>query len=243
MCVYPLEETVHTWTRCNIMHSIVGAVPPTCLMGENRVYVYGVIDAEDIEFDTEGVDGADRAYAVTHGSLAAIVTDIDTMDPERTDENARAHNEVLQQLLELDGGRTVVPMQFGMVFKNERTLKHLLRDARPAFRRVLREFEGMVELGLKVVTEEDAEIDGESIREEVTNRFDGLAASTVENDRFSDRLVVNRSFLVERDARDAFDQAVGEFEADHEDLLVQYTGPWPPYNFVDLRIGAQGAQP
>lgn len=208
-------------------------------MGDTALYAYGVIEREDVEFETDGVNGAERAYTVGYQTLSALVTDIDTVEPEQSDENTRAHDEVLQQLLQYDGGRTVVPMQYGMAFKNARTLKSVLREARPAFTRALREVENDVELGLKVLTEEDAEVDEESIREEVTERFDERAISVTSDDLFSDRLIVNRSFLIDRDERDAFDRAVGEFEDDHEELLVQYTGPWAPYNFVDIEIGAQ----
>lgn len=208
-------------------------------MADTALYAYGVIEQEDIELDTEGVNGADRAYTVDHRTLSALVTEVDTVEPEQTDENTRAHDEVLQQLLEYDGGRTVVPMQYGMAFKNARTLKSVLREARPAFRRTLNDIEGTVELGLKVLTEEDATVDGESIRGEVAERFDDISLGTADDDLFSDRLVVNRSYLVDREDRDAFDEAVGEFEDDHPELLVQYTGPWAPYNFVDIEIGTQ----
>ena len=208
-------------------------------MADTALYAYGVIEREDIEFDVEGVNGADHAYTVGYQTLSALVTDIDTVEPEQSDENTRAHDEVLQQLLEYDGGRTVVPMQYGMAFKNARTLKSVLREARPAFTRALREVEGNVELGLKVLTEEDADVDEEAIREEVTDRFDDRANSVTSDDLFSDRLIVNRSFLVEREDREAFNRAVGEFEDDHDELLVQYTGPWAPYNFVDIEIGAK----
>ena len=275
-------------------------------MGGSALYAYGVVEQEDIEFETSGVDGAGRAYTVDYRTLSALVTDVDTLEPEQTDENARAHDEVLQQLLEYDGGRTVVPMRFGMVFKDEGTLKNVLRETRPAFRRALRDLDGTIELGLKVLTAEDADAetaddpvgeatqatteteaitetqattdgggrdtdgpdgggsdgsgpdgggsdgsgpggggsdgsgpDQEAVREEVAERFDALAKSTSDGELFSDRLLVNRSFLVDRDDREAFDEAVGEFQEEHDDLLVQYTGPWAPYNFVDIEVGAQ----
>lgn len=208
-------------------------------MADSALYAYGVVEQEDLEFDIEGVDGAERAYTVDHRTLSALVSDIDTVEPEATDENAQRHNEVLQHLLEDEGGRTVVPMQFGMAFKNERTLKSVLRESRPAFRRALREVDDKVELGLKVLAEEGVDVDREAVEAAVSERFEGLAEGSTDDDLFSDRLVVNRSFLVDRSNRDAFDEAVGAFEDDHDDLLVQYTGPWAPYNFVEIEIGAK----
>lgn len=205
----------------------------------DALYVYGVIESEDLDVEIDGVNGADRAYTVGYQSLSAVVSDIDTVEPERSDENVKRHDEVLQTILEYDGGRTIVPMSFGMGFKNERTLKNVLRNARPVFSRTLREIDGMIELGVKVLTEEDADVDPEGIAAEADERFGRISVNMVENELFSDRLVINRSYLVERADREAFNEAVGAFEDDHEELLVQYTGPWAPYNFVDIEITAQ----
>lgn len=208
-------------------------------MTDDALYVYGVIENENLDLDIEGVGGANRAYTVDYQSLSAVVSDIDTVEPERSDENITRHDEVLQTILESNGGRTVVPMSFGMGFKNKRTLKNVLRNARPVFARTLREIDGMVELGLKALTEEDATVDTEALTTEVEELLDPISVNIVENELFSDRLVINRSYLVERENREAFDEAVGEFEDAHEELLVQYTGPWAPYNFVDIEITAQ----
>lgn len=207
-------------------------------MSEN-LYAYGVVEDADFELDVEGVEGASRTYTVSHGPLAAVVTDIDTLEPDLSDENARAHDDVLQAVL-LDADRTVIPMQFGSVFKNARTLKNVLRGGRRAFMKALNETDGLAEFGVKLVTEEDADLDAETIREDAGERLASASVEDTENDRFSDRLVMNRSYLVERDERMAFDEAVDAITDEYGDTLtVQYTGPWPPYNFVDIEIGAQ----
>jgi len=202
-------------------------------------YVYGVIEQEDLEFETTGVDGAERVYTVDQSSLSAVASDVESVEPERTDENVRAHNDVLQETLEHGDGRSVVPMQFGMAFKDEATLKNLLKGAQATFRHTLDEVEGKVELGLKVVAGADADVDPMRIQQEAAERFDELAVATERGSQFSDRLVLNRSYLIDREDQEAFNEAVGTFEADYPDLLVQYTGPWPPYNFVDIEIGAK----
>jgi hypothetical protein len=170
-----------------------------------------------------------------------VVSEIDTTDPERTDEAVETHNDVLRSVLEYDGGRTVVPMGFGMAFNDARTLKGVVRGGQRAFRKALSEVEGAVELGVKLVSTAD---DGPT-RGEVTAVADdtlgGLAIDEVDLDLFSDRLLVNRAYLVDREERAAFDDAVDDLEAVYDgELVVQYTGPWAPYNFVDIRIGAEG---
>lgn len=202
-------------------------------------YVYGIVDGDTVEFETEAVAGAERVYTISHRRLGAVVSDIDTTDPDETDEDAQTHDDVLREIMHYDGGTTVVPMQFGMAFEGDRELKNVLRGARPAFRRAMSDIEGRVELGLKLVREDDADVDREAIETAVADRLEPVAAQSVENDLFSDRLVLNRSYLVDRDKREAFDDAVADVEADRDDLMVRYTGPFAPYSFVDVTIGAQ----
>lgn len=205
----------------------------------NNRYVYGIVDSDTVEFETDAVAGADRVYTISHRRLGAVVSDIDTTDPEETDEDAQIHDEVLREIMDYDGGTTIVPMQFGMAFEGDRELKNVLRGARPAFRRAMNDIEGRVELGLKLVREEDADVDREALEDEVAERLEPIAAQSVANDLFSDRLVLNRSYLVDEEERETFDEAVAEFEDDHDELMVQYTGPFAPYSFVDVKIGAQ----
>lgn len=208
-------------------------------MSEN-LYTYGIIEQEDLELDVEGVAGADRIYTVDYKNVSAVVSDIDTTEPDRTDEDVEAHNIVLQHVLEYDGGRTVVPMSFGMAFKNERTLKGVLRGARPALRSTLNDIEGTVELGVKILAPADNAVPQEDIQATVTDQLTELSINETENDLFTDRLIVNKSYLVDRDQRDTFDAVIDEIEAEYDDeLTIKYTGPWPPYNFVDIHIGAE----
>ena len=203
-------------------------------------YVYGVVDGDPVEFETDAVRDAEYVYTISHRRLGAVVSDIDTTDPEETDEDAQRHDEVLREIMTRDGGRAVVPMQFGMAFESDRALKNVLRGARPAFRRALNDVEGRVELGLKVVRDEDDDVDADAVEEEVANALEPIAAQSVPNDMFSDRLVLNRSYLVDRDDREAFDEAVADLEERRDDLTFRYTGPFAPYSFVDVKIGAQG---
>jgi len=52
-----------------------------------------------------------------------------------------------------------------------------------------------------------------------------------------DDMILNVAFLVERVREEEFDQAVGRLTSRHEGLLAfKYTGPWPPYSFVNIRL-------
>ncbi|UPM45235.1 GvpL/GvpF family gas vesicle protein [Halocatena salina] len=209
-------------------------------MSGEYLYAYGVIENEELTVDIDGVEQATQAYTVDHRTLSAITSDISTMEPEETDENVRSHDEVLQTIMFWNGGRTVVPMQFGMTFKNERPLKNVLRGGRRAFTHALQEMDGMVEFGVKIVVDEDTTIDREAVRESTAERLAAVSEQEARNDLFSDRLVVNRSYLVDRNERESFDSAVDRITDEYSDsVTVQYTGPWAPYNFVDIEISSQ----
>ena len=65
---------------------------------------------------------------------------------------------------------------------------------------------------------------------------DGAIASR-SNKPIGDKMIMNAAFLVERDRADVFDQKVQEIAQRYEGKLsFRYTGPWPPYNFVKIRL-------
>jgi hypothetical protein len=61
------------------------------------------------------------------------------------------------------------------------------------------------------------------------------------NKPIGDKMILNGAFLVSRDSEGAFDQCIKQVAAQHENLTFKYTGPWPPYNFVNIRLKLERA--
>ena len=61
------------------------------------------------------------------------------------------------------------------------------------------------------------------------------------NKPIGDKMILNSAFLVSRDSEGAFDQSIKQVAAQHEKLTFKYTGPWPPYNFVNIRLKLERA--
>jgi hypothetical protein len=61
------------------------------------------------------------------------------------------------------------------------------------------------------------------------------------NKPIGDKMILNGAFLVSRDSEGAFDQSIKHVAAQHEKLTFKYTGPWPPYNFVNIRLKLERA--
>ncbi len=74
--------------------------------------------------------------------------------------------------------------------------------------------------------------------------FDALRPASVAsraNKPIGDRMIMNAAFLVRRDREQAFDEIVKRIGATHDKLTFKYTGPWPPYNFVNIRLKLERA--
>ena len=56
-----------------------------------------------------------------------------------------------------------------------------------------------------------------------------------------DKMIMNAAFLVHRDKEEDFDLRIKEIASHYEKLTFKYTGPWPPYNFVNIRLKLERA--
>jgi hypothetical protein len=72
---------------------------------------------------------------------------------------------------------------------------------------------------------------------EVYSLLRDTAVASRANKPIGDRMIMNAAFLIERTREAEFDQKVKEIASKYEDKLsFRYTGPWPPYNFVHIRL-------
>jgi len=77
----------------------------------------------------------------------------------------------------------------------------------------------------------------ESYVREIYDHFRETATASRHNKPIGDKMILNAAFLVERDKAGEFDQKMQEIAQKYEGRLrFQYTGPWPPYNFVNIRL-------
>lgn len=68
------------------------------------------------------------------------------------------------------------------------------------------------------------------------------AVASRSNKPIGDRMILNAAFLVERDHEKAFDDGVKAVSRKYENVLTfKYTGPWPPYNFVNIKLKLEKA--
>ena len=61
------------------------------------------------------------------------------------------------------------------------------------------------------------------------------------NKPIGDKMIMNAAFLISRDQEGAFDSKVKSIAGMFDNLTFKYTGPWPPYNFVNIRLKLERA--
>jgi len=77
---------------------------------------------------------------------------------------------------------------------------------------------------------------------EVHEALKPVAVASRSNKVIGDRMILNAAFLVDRGRSEEFDERVREVSRKYEDLLTfKYTGPWPPYNFVNIKLKLEKA--
>jgi hypothetical protein len=76
---------------------------------------------------------------------------------------------------------------------------------------------------------------------EIFHRLRDVSVASRSNKPIGDRMIMNAAFLVSRDAELAFDARVKDIGQRYDKLTFKYTGPWPPYNFVNIRLKLERA--
>ncbi|BAF58611.1 hypothetical protein PTH_0430 [Pelotomaculum thermopropionicum SI] len=72
---------------------------------------------------------------------------------------------------------------------------------------------------------------------EIYDPLQDIADSSLKKEIVTPRMVLHAVFLTAREKLSEFDLKVEEFHQKYKDALaIKYTGPWPPYNFVNIRI-------
>ena len=70
-----------------------------------------------------------------------------------------------------------------------------------------------------------------------------VAVASRSNKPIGDRMILNAAFLVDRSRDRDFDEKVRDISRKYEELLTfKYTGPWPPYNFVNIKLKLERAE-
>ena len=234
---------------------------------ETGKYVYCIIKSPKArEFGQIGIgEGSNAVYTVHFGDLAAVVSDTPIRIYDPTRENVLAHEFVNETVMR---EYTVIPMSFGTLFRTEEDIVELLKSTYRAFddvedcakvvsldeeneeiRRLRDEINRNAQsstyfarMQLGRLVEAALEDAGNEYVRDIHEALKPAAVASRSNKPIGERMILNAAFLVERDREKNFDDAVKDISRKYEALLTfKYTGPWPPYNFVNIKLKLEKA--
>ena len=76
---------------------------------------------------------------------------------------------------------------------------------------------------------------------EILDQLRDVSVASRINKPIGDKMIMNAAFLISRDRESAFDAKVKSIASRFDRLTFKYTGPWPPYNFVNIRLKLERA--
>ena len=198
---------------------------------QQYLYLYGIINKEDIKLDIKGLKNK-PIKKIDFKDVSALTSGYPTLKLMLKEEEAMHHADIVKKIAEKT---TIVPVSYGTVFENQEILNTILSKYYTAIKQTLLLIDGKIELGLKVVKNEFADANnGAAI--EILDSLSKLSIKNIKGDIFSDRLLLNHSFLAEKNKFSEFSEEIAKLEQKHNDLKFVYTGPWPPYSFVNIKI-------
>jgi gas vesicle protein GvpL/GvpF len=86
------------------------------------------------------------------------------------------------------------------------------------------------------------QVRSERFVEDIFGRLRDVTVASRANKPIGDKMIMNAAFLVSRDQEAEFDSRIKDIGARYNQLTFKYTGPWPPYNFVNIRLKLERAR-
>jgi len=72
---------------------------------------------------------------------------------------------------------------------------------------------------------------------EIYEALRSVCVASRDNKPIGEKMIMNAAFLIEREHESEFDATVNRIARKFGDRMnFKYTGPWPPYNFVNIRL-------
>jgi hypothetical protein len=145
---------------------------------------------------------------------------------------------LLERLMEQ---RALLPVRFGTLVADDAAAAEAVAGRSEALAGALRRVRGAVELSVRAVApgQPDEGSPGEHLQARAAHErtaavlHERLAAAAREHARHDGRELLRAAYLVDRGEVDRFVSLVRELQAEHGELSILCTGPWPPYSFAE----------
>jgi hypothetical protein len=226
------------------------------------LHLYALVPAAtEPPLDAEGLEGA-PLRRLAEGPLAAIVSEHEAR--ARPSEAAiLRHAHVVEHVAA--GVDALLPARFGDCFRDEEAVRSRLRERSDELLATLEAVRGCVEVGLRVAVRERGRGRSDAgagparpatgrdymraLQERAAEESRRVGAIHEPLGRLARRSVVRRggdgapvlltaAYLVRADGVERVREEVARLQAEHRELALVCTGPWPPYSFAEPETGA-----
>ncbi len=199
---------------------------------ETGLYLYGVVRASG--WRAWRGTGAEAVQRVRYRDLAALVRPAPFELPVLDRDVLIVHQRTVEQAMRRD---SILPAPAGVVFRGRRPLVRFMEDQYVALDEGLAFVENHWELRLHVLPAGPGEPDPEAF--EIAGRLYAELRRTVRAAipfPRSGRRLLSAAFLVDRGSWVRFVERADDLGGAHPELIVDVTGPWPPYDFVKMVV-------
>lgn len=248
-------------------------------MSQEGKYIYGIIATDEaMNFGPIGIGGTqDEVVTVGAGGLAAVISNSSLDGHVVSKESMLNHIRVIETVAKQS---TILPMRFCTVAESTDEILALLEDRNRELRNLLKDMDGKVEVGIKILWRNMTGIYEEIVREnrkirdlkaraaggsrqalvhagelvetaleekkaveggEYLRPLKKVSVNCREEERRTDDMVLNTTFLLDRDRVGEFDARIERISETHAvRIRVKYVGPMPPFGFVNLEMRWNG---
>lgn len=184
---------------------------------------------------------------VITGDVGAVVRPAAFERIDATDTQVEEYESVIESVFER---QTILPAPFGVVFRNTDHIMRWLQMHYLTLTEAIHLVEGRCEVRVHMRSREEASVleDTDATSPEAAAQSEAAmelyqaisreADASVMLKRPGLQAVLSGAFLIDRSECDQFSAIVNSEARKHPALVVDQTGPWPPYDFVRMDLGS-----
>jgi hypothetical protein len=196
--------------------------------------LHGVVRARGHERAVAKLKGTAGDELVEHRGMAALVRTVPYRVPDWNKDHIQQHSATIERAMRR---ATIVPAPYGVVFRSREQVVDFLEDQHVALDEALSFLDGAFEMRLHIQASgrrpdvSEGELVDLAASFYTTLRRRSRAAFTLPT---TGRRILSAAFLVGRADWVSFVEYADELDADHPEFQFDLTGPWPPYDFVQI---------
>jgi|Deesub1362A_J573_1020465.scaffolds.fasta_scaffold00013_184 hypothetical protein len=215
-----------------------------------KKYLYAIADFGAWEGTVTGIDGA-PLYPIPYKGVQAVVSDFIDHTHRVTQNHIIEHERAVEKLME---SFTVLPARFFTIFDSDKSITATLKEHYKTIKENLERVKGKVEFGLKIIRGSshirdsfagtlawDSNINSEYAKtakdrhiESIESKLFEISVEKRTEESNTETLLLSAAYLVEKEKMHLFRQTVEKLKGSFPELRFLSSGPWPPYNFINL---------